>query len=69
MPLLYDTVWSAVLGWYERNALKVLIAGLHSLFPKGCLDSQFLIISVSAQTTVFIPACDKMHSLKSMSEA
>ena len=46
--------------WDNKNVLKVIIAGLHLLFYLGCSDFQFLSISVSAQTTSFIPACDNV---------
>ena len=42
---------------------------LHLSFCLGCLDSQFPSKSVSLPTTAFIPACDKMHWFKPLSEA
>ena len=52
-------------GMRQKECFK---ATLYLLFCLGCLDSQFLSISVSAQTTAFIPACDNMHWFKLMSK-
>ena len=69
MPLFHVTVWSKAMGWNKGNVIKVIIVLLRLLFCLGCSDFQFLSISVSAQTKAFIPACDKIHWFKPMSEA
>ena len=68
MSICCETMWSVAIGWTNMNTLDVFNAGLRSLFCQGYLDSQFLILSESAQRS-FIPVFDKMHSFKSMSEA
>ena len=69
MLLLYETVvWGLGMGQrecFKRDSRIITIL----LYYLGCLDYEFLSRSVSAKTTSFIPAYDKMHWLESMSEA